>query len=234
MISIVILTFNSARYLDEVLDSTDWANEVVLVDSKSSDDTLKIAKKHANVRILEQEWLGFGRQKQAGVDAAKNDWIFVLDSDEVMNEALSKEIISAIKSDKFKAFKVARLNYFFGKPVLNMGLYPDFSVRLFDRNYAKFSDDEVHERVLSSAPVGELKEHFTHYAYEDLEQFIAKQNRYSSLSASRKKRSKFKALFSPMWTFFRLFVLRGGWREGWRGYVIARLYAQYSFWKYVK
>ena len=118
-----------------------------------------------------------------------------------------------------------------------MGLYPDYTVRLFNKNFAKFDGRAVHEKVVlndGSQRLGALKNHFLHYAYESIEQFIAKQNRYSSLGAKGAKSSKFKAVLNPAWTFFKLFFLKGGWREGWRGYVIARLYAQYTFWKYVK
>ena len=138
-----------------------------------------------------------------------------------------------------------------------MGLYPDCTVRLFDKTRAEFDGREIHEKVVLksaantgeqiqadaakeanlTAPkneIGRLKNHFKHYAYDSIEQFIAKQNRYSSLGAKGVKSSKFKAVLNPAWTFFKLFFLKGGWREGWRGYVIARLYAQYTFWKYVK
>ena len=129
------------------------------------------------------------------------------------------------------AYKVARLNYFFGAPIKRMGLYPDYTVRLFNRKFARFDGRAVHESVVASGEIGALKNHFIHHAYESVEQFIAKQNRYSNLNA---RPNKIKAIFHPFWAFFRLYVLKGGFLEGWRGYVIARLYAQYTFWKYVK
>lgn len=286
MLSVVILTYNSEKYLREVLKSASWADEIIIVDSGSTDKTEQICAEFKNARFIYQKWLGFGAQKQFGVNLARNDWIFVLDSDEVMSLELKNEILRVLKAPNFCAYKVARLNYFFGRAVRNMGLYPDFSVRLFDRKFAEFDGREIHEKVvlkgensrdkknlseeeisnkqdanldkfganldktdaknleISSANLDEkfshvpyqigisqLKNHFIHYAYESIEQFIAKQNRYSSLGA---KKSKFKAIFSPFWTFFKLFVLKGGWKDGWRGYVIARLYAQYTFWKYIK
>lgn len=311
MLSIVILTYNSEKYLREVLKSASWADEIIIVDSGSTDKTEQICAEFKNARFIYQKWLGFGAQKQFGVNLARNDWIFVLDSDEVMSLELKDEILRVLKAPNFCAYKVARLNYFFGRAVRNMGLYPDFSVRLFDRKFAEFDGREIHEKVVlkgensraktnlseeeisnkqdanldkfensekilehsktnsgeissknldkfganldktdaknleisnanldekfSHAPyqigISQLKNHFIHYAYESIEQFIAKQNQYSSLGA---KKSKFKAIFSPFWTFFKLFVLNGGWKDGWRGYVIARLYAQYTFWKYIK
>ena len=237
MLSVVILTFNSQKYLQEVLESTNFADEVIVVDSGSKDSTRQICDGFSNVKFHEQDWLGFGAQKQRGVDLAKNEWIFVLDSDEVITNELKNEIIDTLKEPKFSAYNVARLNFFFGKAIKNMGLYPDYTVRLFNKNFAKFDGRAVHEKVIlndNSQKLGVLKNHFLHYAYESIEQFIAKQNRYSSLGAKGAKSSKFKAVLNPAWTFFKLFFLKGGWREGWRGYVIARLYAQYTFWKYVK
>lgn len=251
MLSVVILTLNSEKYLAEALKSCEFADEVVVVDSGSQDATEQICAGFKNVKFHKQKWLGFSAQKQLGVDLARNRWIFVLDSDEVILEPLREEILQVLQRPEFCAYEVARANIFFGKEVRTMGLYPDCTVRLFDKTRAEFDGREIHEKVvLKSAAktdeqtsadaanltaakneIGRLKNHFKHYAYDSIEQFIAKQNRYSSLSA---KSSKFKAVLNPAWTFFKLFFLKGGWREGWRGYVIARLYAQYTFWKYVK
>lgn len=234
MLSVVILTFNSEKYLKEVLESAKFADEIIVVDSGSKDGTKQICESFNNVKFHEQAWLGFGAQKQKGVDLAKNKWVFVLDSDEVITSELRNEILDTLKKPKFIAYNVARLNFFFGKAIKNMGLYPDYTVRLFNKNFAKFDGRVVHEKVIlndSTQKLGTLKNHFLHYAYESIEQFIAKQNRYSSMGA---KRNLLKALTSPAWTFFKLYVLKGGFKEGINGYIIARLYAQYTFWKYIK
>ena len=234
MLSVVILTCNSGKYLKEVLESAKFADEIIVVDSGSKDSTRQICDGFGNVKFHEQAWLGFGAQKQKGVDLAKNEWVFVLDSDEVVTSELKNEIISTLKEPKFMAYNVARLNFFFGKAIKNMGLYPDYTVRLFNKNFAKFDGRAVHEKVVlndNTQRLGALKNHFLHYAYESVEQFIAKQNRYSSMGA---KRNLLKALTSPAWTFLKLYVLKGGFKEGLTGYIIARLYAQYTFWKYIK
>lgn len=231
MISVVILTLNSEKYLLEVLESVKFADEVIVLDSGSVDKTEEICKDFENVKFYYQKWLGFGKQKQAGVNLAKNHWVFVLDSDEVVLEPLKDEILEVLKEPKFEAYKVARLNFFFGKEIRSMGLYPDFTVRLFNKYKARFDEREIHEKVVTDGKIGELKNHFKHYAYESIEQFIAKQNRYSSLGA---KKNRLKAVFNPAWTFFKLFVLKGGFLDGWRGFVVAKLYSQYTFWKYIK
>ena len=230
-LSIVILTYNSEKYLSKVLNSCTFADEVVIVDSGSTDDTLEIAKTFKNVKVMHQKWLGFGKQKQAGVDKASNDWVFVLDSDEVITDELKKEIISTCSNPKHKAYYIPRLNYFFGEPVRWCGLYPDATLRLFDKNFAKFSEDEVHEKVETKEKYETLKNHMLHFAYENIEEFITKQNRYSSLNS---KKRYLKAIFNPYWTFFKIYFLKLGFLEGWRGFVIAKLYAQYTFWKYIK
>ena len=209
MLSVVILTLNSEKYLAEVLKSCEFADEVIVVDSGSTDATEQICSGFKNVKFHKEKWRGFSA------------------------------------------------NIFFGKEVRTMGLYPDCTVRLFDKTRAEFDGREIHEKVVlknaaktgeqisadaangakltaAKNEIGRLKNHFKHYAYDSIEQFIAKQNRYSSLGAKSAKSSKFKAVLNPAWTFFKLFFLKGGWHEGWRGYVIARLYAQYTFWKYVK
>lgn len=230
-LSIVILTHNSQRYLSKVLNSCTFADEVIIVDSGSVDDTLQIANKFKNVKIFNQKWLGFGKQKQSGVNQTSNNWVFVLDSDEVITDELKEETISTCKNPTYKAYMVPRLNYFFGKPMKYGGLYPDMTLRLFDKNFAKFSEDEVHEKVITDEKCGILKNHMLHFAYESIEEFITKQNRYSSLNS---KKRYLKAIFNPYWTFFKIYFLKLGFLEGWRGFIVAKLYAQYTFWKYIK
>ncbi|EAJ7528904.1 glycosyltransferase family 2 protein [Helicobacter pylori] len=231
-ISIVILTFNSQKYLQEVLQSVNFANEIILIDSGSTDNSLIIAKTFKNVKIFHQAWLGFGKQKQFGVNQSKNDWVFILDSDEIVTQELKEEIMQTLKQPRYHAYKVARLNFFFGKTIKTMGLYPDYNIRLFNKNYAQFDDREVHESIICQEKIGKLKHHFLHYAYENIEQFIDKQNKYSSLNP--KKNNLLKALINPYWTFFKLYFIKLGFLEGKRGFIIAKLYAQYTFWKYIK
>ncbi|MBF7049630.1 glycosyltransferase family 2 protein [Campylobacter volucris] len=230
-ISFVILTFNSQKYLYQVLESIKFANEIIIIDNGSTDKTLQIAKQFNNTNIYTQEWLGFGAQKQFGVDKTTNEWVFVLDSDEIITDDLKNEIIQTLNNPKFKAYKVARLNFFFGKAIKHMGLYPDYSVRLFNKKYAKFNNRKVHESVIIKEKIGKLNNHFIHYAYENIEQFISKQNKYSSLNC---KNNILKAIINPYWTFFKMYILKCGFLEGKNGFIIAKLYAQYTFWKYVK
>ncbi len=229
-LSVVILTYNSEKYIEKTLQSCDFADEILVLDSGSTDRTLTIVQKY-KANIYKQKWLGFGPQKQLAVNLAKNDWVFVLDSDEYITKELRKEIIKTLQKPKFNGYFVPRLNYFFGKPIKRCGLYPDKTLRLFNKKYGKFTEDLVHEKVILQGRVGALKNHIIHFAYENIEEFIYKQNLYSSL---KRKPNKLKALFSPLWTFFKMYILQLGFLEGWEGFVISKLYSQYTFWKYIK
>jgi len=231
MISVVILTKNSQKYLTKVLKSTEFAEEVIIYDNGSNDKTIEIANQFSNTKIfIDKTWNGFGIQKQKAVEKTKNRWVFVLDSDEIITDNLKEEIIKTINNPKFDAYFVPRLNNFFGKWIRHTGLFPDYSIRLFDKTKCKFNKREVHEKV-ECKDIGYLKNYFLHYAYENIEEFITKQNRYSSIGA---KSNRLKAIFSPYWTFFKLYFLKLGFLDGWEGFIISRLYAQYTFWKYIK
>lgn len=229
-LSVVMITLNSEKYLEKSLGSALFADEVLILDSGSTDSTISIAEK-LGVKVYKEPWKGFGLQKQRAVELAQNDWVFVLDSDEVITEELKKEILLVLESPKYKGYLVPRLNYFFGKPVKRCGLYPDYTLRLFNKNYGKFTQDEVHEKVILSEKPGKLRNHMLHFAYETVEEFVEKQNKYSTLGA---KPGKLKAVISSLWTFFNLYFLKLGFLEGWRGFVISALYSQYTFLKYVK
>jgi len=230
-LSVIILTKNSEKYLEEVLKSVKFADEVIIYDNGSNDKTLEIAKNFKNTKIFtDTNWEGFGIQKQKAVEKTKNNWVFVLDSDEVITEKLKNEILETIKNPKYEAYFVPRLNNFFEKWMKHTGLFPDFSIRLFDKTKAKFNTNKVHESV-EAKNIGYLKNYFLHYAYESIEEFIDKQNRYSSMGA---KKNKFKAIISPYWTFFKLYFFKLGFLDGWEGFVVSKLYAEYTFWKYIK
>jgi len=230
-LSIAMITKNAQKNIEKSVKSILFADEIVVVDSGSSDNTVEICKK-MGCKVMQKEWMGFGKQKQFAIDNCKNDWIFVLDSDEVITKKLQDEILSAIDTNNsYNGYKIARLNYFFGQPVKHCGLYPDYTVRLFKKGFGKFSNDKVHEKIIIQGKVGTLKNHMLHFAYENIDEFISKQNRYSSLNA---KHNRLKALLNPYWTFLKIYFLKKGFLDGWRGFVIAKLYAQYTFWKYIK
>ena len=230
-LSIVIITKNEEKFIFDALKSAVFADEVVILDSGSEDQTCNIAKE-IGARVEQQAWLGFGAQKNKAVELADNDWVFVLDADERITLELRDEIIFTLKNPQFDGYRIARLNNFFGKYIKTCGLYPDYSIRLFNKNKGKFNDVAVHESVQINGRVLSLKNHMIHLAYETIDEFKVKQKRYASLS--HKKRNRLKALISPVWTFFKLYFIKLGFLDGWHGFIIAKLYAQYTFWKYTK
>jgi len=171
-------------------------------------------------------------QKNKAVELAKNDWVFVLDSDERITPELQLEIINTLKDPVVDGYHVARLNNFFGKYIKYCGLYPDYSIRLFNKQKGRFNEVTVHESVQIQGKVDKLKNHMLHLAFDSVEEFSNKQKKYAKLS--QKKKNLIKVFISPIWTFLKIYIFRLGFIEGWRGFVIAKVYAQYTFWKYYK
>lgn len=230
-LSIVIITKNEEKKIKDAVISSLFADEVIVLDSGSIDKTCHIAKS-LGAKVFEEEWRGFGAQKNRARELASNDWVFVLDSDERITDDLKEEILKTLNNPIHETYFVPRLNSFFGKDIKTCGLYPDYTIRLFDKRKAKFNEVSVHESIQTTTPSGYLKNHMNHLAYESIEEFINKQNSYSSLN--HKKKSILKALINPYWTFFKLYILKKGFKDGWHGFIISKLYAQYTFWKYIK
>ena len=231
LLSVVIISKNEENFISEAIDSASFADEVLVVDSGSSDNTCNLAlDRHA--KVIYQKWLGYGPQKNFAIESAKNNWVFVLDADERITNDLQKEVKEVLLNPDAKAYYVARLNYFFGKAIKSCGLYPDYSIRLFDRRYAKFNDAPVHESVETKHKKFHLKNHMLHFSFHSIKEFETKQKQYAKLSV--KKKNMFKAFTSPIWVFFKIFFLRLGFLDGWRGFMIALIYSKYTFWKYFK
>jgi len=231
LLSVVIIAKNEEKFIQDAIKSAQFADEVLLLDSGSIDKTCEIAKK-MGVRVENQVWLGFGPQKNRAVDLAANDWVFVLDSDERISSKLQSEIIATLNSPSCDGYLVARLNNFFGKDIRTCGLYPDYSIRLFNRAKGRFNNVPVHESVQIEGKVAKLKNHMIHLAYNNVDEFISKQRYYSALS--NKKKNILKAVTSSCWTFFKLYFIKLGFLDGRHGYIISKIYAKYTFWKYSK
>jgi glycosyltransferase involved in cell wall biosynthesis len=230
-LSVVIITKNEEKFIGDAIQSAKFANEVLILDSNSSDKTCEIALK-MGARVEQHEWLGFGKQKNLAVKLAINDWVFVLDSDERISTKLEEEIQNVLESPSSNGYLVPRLNWFFGKSIKSCGLYPDYSVRLYNKCMGSFTEVAVHESVQVNGKVSKLKNHMIHLAYESVDEFVGKQKKYSRLS--NKKKNILKALLSPCWVFIKLYFIRFGFIDGWHGFVIAKVYAKYTFWKYIQ
>lgn len=229
-ISAALISYNEAKYIARAITSLDFVDEIVIIDNGSTDGTQAIAKS-LGATVIHHEWMGYGAQRQISLAHTTHDWVVVLDCDEAISFSLKEEIKATLQNPSYFVYKIPRLNYFFGKAIRHAGQYPDYQIRLFHKQYAHYDDARVHEGVNTKQKIGTLKHNIEHLAYESLEQFIAKQNKYAALS---KKKSLLKALINPYWTFFKIYILKRGFLEGKRGFIIAKVYAAYTFWKYIK
>jgi glycosyltransferase involved in cell wall biosynthesis len=200
-LSAVIITHNAEAQLDTCLASLKLADEILIFDSGSNDDTETIASKHG-VRFVHQDWLGYGAQKQAAVDQASHDWVLCIDADEWLSNELATSIKSVLLNPADQAYAFPRRNRFMGRWLRHGEGYPDLSLRLFNRQHARWSDDPIHEKVIAEGSVGKLNGDLMHESETSLENYLAKQNRYTSLQAGqmykRGKRAGIgKLLFNP-------------------------------------
>ena len=230
-LSVVIITKNEESNIEDAIKSAQFADEVLVLDSNSEDKTCQLARQ-LGAKVEIHDWEGFGPQKNLGIRLARNDWVFVLDADERITNDLKSEINTVLENPSSNGYFVARLNRFFGKNIKSCGLFPDFSLRLFDRTKGKFNNVQVHESVKVIGQTSKLNHYMIHLAYDNVDEFIHKQKMYSKLS--KKKKNLFKALFSPCWVFIKLYIIRLGFTDGWHGFVISKVYAKYTFWKYIK
>lgn len=237
-LSVVIITLNAAGQLADCLASARFADEVVVVDSGSTDGTIELATQ-AGARVIQQAWLGFGPQKQFAVTQATHDWVLCLDADERVTPELRGAIEAALVAPEAAGFRFPRCNRFLGRYLRHGEGYPDLSLRLFDRRQGHWSTDPVHEKVECSGPVGQLNGDLLHESAETLASYLTKQNRYTSLAAEAalargKRASVGRLVFSPVVRFVKFYVVRQGFRDGWPGLVHIAIGCFNSFAKYAK
>jgi glycosyltransferase involved in cell wall biosynthesis len=237
-LTVAIITLNAGAQIEACLASVAFADEVLVVDSGSTDETVAIARARG-ARVLAHEWLGFGRQKQLAVQNARNDWVLSLDADERVSEALARSIGAALGERRYKAFRMARRNRFLGAWLAHGEGYPDWSLRLFHRGHASWSNDEVHEAVLTTAEVGRLEGDLLHDSAEDLATYLAKQNRYTTLHARSLfeqgvRASYWRLLVNPLVRFLKFYVLKLGFLDGGPGLAHIAVGCSNTFHKYLK
>jgi len=237
-LSAVIITHNAGSQLDVCLASIEFADEIVVVDSASTDGTVEIARRHG-ARVIDREWLGFGPQKQFAVEAAAHDWVLCLDADERVSEPLRLSIEAELKAPRSRVYCLSRRNRFLGRWLRHGEGYPDWIVRLFDRRAARWSDDPVHEKVVTDELTTELAGDLLHESAETLERYLEKQNRYTTLQAKRLRSEGRHAgvlhlVLSPLARFLKFYFLRLGFLDGVPGLVHVTIGCMNSFSKYAK
>ncbi len=231
-----IITYNEEKNLKRTLKSVSFCDEIVIVDSGSKDGTLDIAKRYTD-KIYIQKWLGYGRQKNFAIDKLSTDWVLSLDADEVVSDALREEIVEELKRPRSNAYALNFQLVFMGKPLRFGGVYPDYHVRLFKKGLFWFEENDVHEGVRTKAI--RLKNPVYHFSYDSLEDYFEKFNKYTTLAAKSRlnrgmKVSKVYPFLRFVFDFFRRFVLKGAFLDGYPGCVYALLSSYYAFVKYAK
>ena len=238
-LTVAIIALNAADQIGPCLASVDGlADEVLVVDSGSADGTVDFARSRG-ARVESREWLGFGRQKQMAVALARNDWVLCLDVDERVSERLAASIRAALASRRYHAWRMARRNRFLGRWLAHGEGYPDWTLRLFHRAHAGWSNDEVHEAVLTTTEVGRLDGDLMHDSAEDVATYMAKQNRYTSLHAHALfkqgvRASYWRLMSSPLARFVKFYFLRLGFLDGGPGFAHIAIGCNNSFQKYLK
>ena len=237
-LSVIIITKNEAVNIRACIESVAWADEIIVVDSGSSDATVEICRE-LGAQVYVHDWPGFGMQKNRALGYATKDWVFSIDADERVTHELREEIQSAMQRGQAEGYEIPRLSSFCGRYMHHSGWYPDYVLRLFRRGSGKFSDDLVHERVIVNGPIAKLQQLLLHESFRDLEQLLAKINHYSTASAQmlhRKNRtaSLKKAVGHALWAFFRSYFLRAGFLDGREGFMLAVSTAEGTYYRYLK
>ncbi len=239
-LSVIIITKNEADNIRACLDSVRWADEIIVVDSGSSDDTVDICKASGAQVYMTADWPGFGMQKNRALSHATGEWVLSLDADERVTPELRSEIESALNDPHGQdAFRMPRLSSFCGRYMRHSGWYPDYVTRLFHRGAARFSDDLVHESLIVNGSVGKLRQPLLHETFHDLEELLTKINHYSTagaqmLSEKGKSATLKKAVSHAVWAFFRTYILRAGFLDGREGFMVAVSTAESTYYRYVK
>jgi glycosyltransferase involved in cell wall biosynthesis len=237
-LSAVLITRNAASVLEPCLESLAFADEIVVVDSASTDATAELARSRG-ARLVQKEWLGFGRQKQFAVEQAAHDWVLCLDADERVSPQLAASIQAALAAPAAPVYRMPRRNRFLGRWLAHGEGYPDWSPRLFNRLNARWSDDLVHEKVLYAVTPGTLQGDLLHDSSDDLTAYLERQNRYTTLAARQayelgRSAGVAHLLLSPVVRFIKFYILRLGFLDGVPGLLHISIGCMNSYLKYAK
>lgn len=237
-LSVIIITKNEALNIRECLESVKWADEIIVVDSGSSDDTVAICKEYTR-HVHHHDWPGFGMQKNRALSYATQPWVLSLDADERVTPELRAEIEQTLREGKLPGYELPRLSSFCGRYMRHSGWYPDYVTRLFRRGQGEFSNDLVHERVIIHGSSGRLKQNLLHESFRDLDQLLGKMNHYSSAGAKMlgqkgREATLTQAILHGFWAFVRSYFLRAGFLDGREGFMLAVSTAEGTYYRYAK
>jgi glycosyltransferase involved in cell wall biosynthesis len=238
-LTVTVITRNEAAHIAAALRSVSWADEIIVVDSYSTDETVEIARQHAT-RVDVRAWPGYGAQKNYAAEIAANDWILSLDADDRGSPELASAIAELMRrGPDAPGYRVPRVTWYLGRWIRSTDWYPDFQLRLYDRRAGRFNSRPVHESIELTGQPGYLRHDLQHYAYRDVSHHLATIDRYTTLAAEQwnadgRRTSVLQAAVHPPLAFLRNYALRGGFRDGAAGFVISALNSYYVFLKHVK
>jgi glycosyltransferase involved in cell wall biosynthesis len=238
-VTATVITFNEAANIKAALESLSWADEIIVVDSESTDDTVAIARKFTD-RVVVRPWPGYIAQKNFAAAQASHDWIFSLDADERVTPALAADIKAAVARTGLTAgYRVPRVTFHLGRWLRSTDWYPDYQLRLYDRRRARWTGRYVHESVTADGPTEDLGSELQHYAYRDLAHHFQTMDRYTTLAARQmfedgRRAGYFDLLLHPPAAFVRNYLLRGGIRDGVPGLIVSAMNARYVGLKFAK
>jgi glycosyltransferase involved in cell wall biosynthesis len=238
-VSVCIITRDEEVNLPDCLASVKWADEILVVDSRSADRTREIASA-AGARVLERDFPGHIEQKNFAVEQARNDWVLCLDADERLSPSLAASVQAALADTKgCDGFECARLTFHCGHPIRHGGWYPDRKLRLFDRRKGKWGGRNPHDHVEVHGRVGTLDGDLLHYSYRSMSDHLRQIDFFTTISATEKhargERASLASLaLRPAWKFVRMYFLKAGFLDGVQGFVVAAMGAHYVFLKYAK
>ncbi|HTT40770.1 MAG TPA: glycosyltransferase family 2 protein [Burkholderiales bacterium] len=239
-LSAIVITRDEEAVIRRCLGSVAWADEIVVVDSGSSDRTVEICRELGAKVHVTGDWPGFGAQKNRALDLAGSDWVLSLDADEWVSPELQAEIRATVAGSSGPvAYRVPRLSSFCGRFLRHSGWWPDPVLRLFRRGKARFSDDLVHEQLIVHGPIGSLTQPILHESFVSFEEVLDKLNRYSSagaqmMSARGRTGSLGSAVAHAAWTFLRTYLFRAGFLDGREGFMVAVSNAEGVYYRYLK
>jgi len=240
--SVNIICYNEAENIRDCLESVRWADEIVVVDSHSTDGTTAICQEY-NARIYQEDFTGYGKIRNTAIEKSSHDWILSLDADERLTPELREEILREFKrGPAFDAYAIPRKSYFLGHWIWSCGWYPDYrSTQLFHRKAGRYTEvlNDDHFECTANSRKGYLKNHILHYTYKDVDHYLAKLERYTTLKAQQMKKdgrrfSPHQLVTHPVFMFFKMYILRRGFMQGKVGMILSLLYTYYTFLKYAK
>jgi glycosyltransferase involved in cell wall biosynthesis len=238
-LSVVMIAKDAGAHLREALASVAWADEIIVLESNSTDDTVQICHENGVTLYQTADWPGFGAQKNRVLAYAKCDWVLSLDADEIVTAELANEIRATIRNPLHAAYEIPRLSNYCGRWMRHSGWWPDPVLRLFRREAGRFSDDRVHEKLIVQGAAGRLQHHLLHYSFDNLEQVLDKANRYSSAGALQRhergqKGGLAKAVGHGLWMFIKTYFIKCGFLDGREGFILAVSNAGGAYYRYLK